>query len=51
MAVVSWTNEVIPGGEWTYNQENINYNQPTVDGIPVLYNSIGEATSWTLEDR
>lgn len=45
----TWTSIYKTGQGWTYNQADLTYNQTILPqtGLPLLYNSMGEATVWT----
>lgn len=51
MPQTDWTNELKPGDGWLYDQVAVTYDQILLDGSKVLYDSAGEETAWTLENK
>lgn len=53
MPTATWDfeEEYLPGQPETYNEADLSYDEDKVDGINVLYNTIGEATSWSIEAK
>lgn len=53
MPSTSWNNETYPGGGVQYNEPNLQYSQTAIydDAGTPRYNTVGEATSWSLENK
>ena len=53
MPTTTWDNEVYPGTSVDYDEPSMTYDDNTdfeESGTP-RYDTVGEATSWTLEDK
>lgn len=51
MALTTWEFESKPGGTWFMGQAGITMGQNLYDGFIVKMGSLGDVTSWTLEDK